>query len=103
MMAATTSMRRSLRRKDNSIPNACSTRRNGPPLQQGRAAKFSFTVIVDGKRALSGAEKGKEIGQWPRQAPHSPSVMPGQEPSFDRREYRLGSFVAVFPSPVGRR
>jgi hypothetical protein len=30
---------------------------------RGRAAKFSFTVIVDGKRALSGAEKGKEIGQ----------------------------------------
>ena len=28
-----------------------------------RAAKFSFTVIVDGKRDLSGAEKGKKIGQ----------------------------------------
>jgi hypothetical protein len=26
--------------------------------------------IVDGKGALSGAEKGKEKGQWARQAPH---------------------------------
>src|SRR6516225_3744583 len=43
---------------------------------RGRAARFSFTVIVDGKRALSGAEKGKEIGQRPRQAPHSSPVMP---------------------------
>src|SRR6516164_1907017 len=31
MMTATTSMRRSLRCKDNSVPNACPTRRNGPP------------------------------------------------------------------------
>ena len=50
-----------------------------------RTAKFSFTVIVDGKRALSGAEKGKEIGQWARQAPHSPPVIPGPELTFDRR------------------
>src|ERR1700751_1057024 len=35
IMAAATSMRRSLRRKDDSVPNACSTRRNGPLLQQG--------------------------------------------------------------------
>jgi hypothetical protein len=48
------------------------------PLQpEGRAAKFSFTIIVDGKRALSGAEKGKELGQWARQAPHSPPVTLG--------------------------
>jgi hypothetical protein len=39
--------------------------------QEGRTAKFSFTIIVGPKRALSRAEKGKEIGQWARQAPHS--------------------------------
>ena len=40
---------------------------------------------MGGKRALSGAEKRKEIGQWARQAPHSPPVIPGPELTFDRR------------------
>jgi hypothetical protein len=48
-----------------------------PLHHKGRAARFSFTVIVDGKRALSGAEKGKETGQWAQQAPHSPPVCSG--------------------------
>src|ERR1700756_2385326 len=46
---------------------------------RGALQEFSFPIIVDGKRALSGAEKGKEIGQSARQAPHSPPVMPGSE------------------------
>jgi hypothetical protein len=32
----------------------------------GRAANFSFAIIVEGKRALSVAKKGKEKGQWAR-------------------------------------
>jgi hypothetical protein len=45
-----------------SVPNACSIRRNGLPLQhEGRAAKFSFTVIVDGKGALSAAHGKRHI------------------------------------------
>jgi len=35
--------------------------------------------------ALSRAEKGKERGQWARQAPHSPPVMRGPSLSCDRR------------------
>src|SRR3984893_6607330 len=78
MMAAATSMHRAVRRKDSCVRNAGSTRRDEPPVQhEGRAANFSFAIIVDGKRALSGAEKGKEKGQWARQAPHSPPVMLG--------------------------
>jgi hypothetical protein len=34
----------------------------------------SFTIVVDGKRALSGAEKGKKKGRWARQAPYPSEV-----------------------------
>src|SRR5262249_24686997 len=42
-----------------------------PMQHDGRAARFSFAILVDGERSLSGAEKGKKRGRWARQAPHS--------------------------------
>ena len=35
-----------------------------------KGALSFIAAIVDAKRALSWAEKGKEIGEWARQAPH---------------------------------
>src|SRR6478736_6163852 len=58
-MVTTTSMRRSLRRKDNSVRIACS-----PGL---RARSVLIAAIVDAKRALSWADKGREIGELARQ------------------------------------
>jgi hypothetical protein len=33
-------------------------------LQHYGGAELSFAAFVDEKRALSGAEKGKEMGEW---------------------------------------
>jgi hypothetical protein len=53
---------------------------------------FSFAAIVDLKRARSGAEKGKDMGEQTQRAPHLAVVM--------RRKHRDPAGVCALGKPV---
>jgi len=70
-MTAATSMRRSLPVKDNSVRNACSTRRKGPPLQRESSSHSTQTCIKSTLRRRKGKKKARGYSQ----TPHSQTVV----------------------------